>query len=203
MNLEMNPNDKGLARELLASCGGAYGPMMKAVELLDRDKSDDFFEAFGVLATSLDGLMDLAATARQTSGKIDQRSLLLHFSGTGHTGKFDTIETTIGAELPRQVQAFAHTLVPLSMVGGKYYYDNGDANVELRGLVPYGKQVGTPYAHLAALIWVEDGGMSAQILGNQLSAGLPNKMAGIDVIDYFQAPRLRHGTEKAKEALGL
>lgn len=201
---------------LLPTCGGTQNrTMLKAAELLEASDSDDFYEALGPFGQALlredrkapgkelEPLNELVKTALSTTGVVDLESVILHFSGYEHTHKFDSVPTIVAREIPSGLQSFAHTLIPLSMVNGCYYYDNDPAYVQLKGLTQFGPSQGTPYAHLGGLVWFEDGGLSVRVLASQLEDGLATSISGLSEIDYSQAPKLQDSTRSAKKELGL
>jgi len=218
MSMEMTNGGKVALVRVLPTCGGTQNlPMLKAAELLYSSESEDFYEALGPLGVALRAtseqvqspgqelrpLEEIIDTARKTTGKVDLESVIRHFSGTEHTLKFDNVPTIVARELPEELRAFAHTLLPLTMVDGRYYYDNGPANVEIKGLVTIGPCQGTPYAHLAGVVCFEDDGLSVNVLAEQLVSGLVTRVKNVTVLDYSQAPKLQQSTREAKQTLGM
>ncbi len=216
MNLEITKGGRYGLVHLLPTCGGTDNiVMVKAAEYLKCNTSEDFVDALGPFGRCLTEkeaelpvrelrpIEEIAETAKQTTGKVDLASVILHFSGAEHFRKFQTVPTIVGREIPEELRAFAHTLLPLTVVGGRYYYDNGVANVEIRGLVQFGPSNGSPYAHLAGLVWLPDGGLSARVLAAQAACGIPENVVGVTLLDYNKTPRLQKATVAAKEALGL
>ncbi len=191
---------------LLPSCGGTMAGMWYLAKLIRDSDSMDIVETLGEETLNHPdsaALLELMATCEQVNGKLDLEGILTHFGSHDHLHKFDRVGTAVAAELPEELRPVAHTLLPLTLVGGKYFYENGDATVEFRGLVQLGPSLGAPYAHLASLIWIEDGGLSATILDRQLHDGVAGRAVHIQVIDYAQAPLLTKATVAAKEALGI
>ncbi len=197
---------KKLLIHFLPSCGGTMSSMWLAAKRIQGSESTDLVEVLGEEWFTYPGseaLTELTSSCEQIHGTLDLEGIVTHFASYKHLHKFDSVPTDAGRELPLDQRTVAHTLLPLTLVGGKYFYENGEANIELRGLVQLGPTLGTPYAHLASLIWIEDSGLSAKILDYQAKDGVAERAAKLSVIDYTKAPLLVAATEAAKQALGI
>ncbi len=202
---EMTKEGKDAIVRILPSCGGTLASMWYLAKLIKESEELNLHTILGELLDHQDSaaLHELAVSCEATNGVIDLEGVIRHFASYQHLSKFDKVRTVVAAELPRRAQAVAHTLLPLTLVGGEYRYENGDASVPISGLVQIGPTKGSPYAHLASLIWIEDGGISAAILDRQAHDGVVGRAKLLEGVDYTQAPRLRDATVAAVEALGL
>lgn len=201
MNLEMDTGFRAGALPLLASCGGTGSPMLNIAIHIKRSDSMDLREIVRGLVDAPGPIREIIETCQKTNGALDLEGLIRHFASFEHTTKMSNLRVTVARELPTVQIAFAHTLLPLTIVDGKYYYDCGDAFVELEGLVLVGEAVGSPYAHLASLIWLEDAGLHAEILDEQSKNGVSASAAGLTKISYFDTPKLRGDTIAGTELL--
>lgn len=201
MDLTMTTVAKDALVRLLSSCGGTTGAMQNIAERVYRSESSDLGEILGGLVVAPGPIREIIETCQSTNGVLDLEGLIRHFASFEHTTKMTGLRLTVARELPATQIPLAHTLLPLSILGGKYYYDCGKAHVELMGLVQIGPAKGSPYAHLAGLIWLPDEGLGSQILEEQRTSGVSAAARGIDRISYFDAPKLRAGTISGASAL--
>jgi hypothetical protein len=200
MNLEMTPGFEEAIVPLLSSCGGTSGPMQNIARRIQRSKSTDLGEILGGLVDAPGPMREIIATCESTNGVLDLEGLIRHFASIDHTDKMTGLELTVARELTQDVIPIAHTLLPLTVLDGRYYYDCGDAYIEIDGLVQIGPTVGSPYAHLAGLICLRDGGLHTQILSEQAEGPVSTRAQVITRISYHDAPRLQRSTlEGAKE----
>jgi hypothetical protein len=197
--------DKQTLVRLLPSCGGMMAGMWYLAKMIRDSESMDIEEILGDLLEHPDSsaLRELMQTCQAVNGIIDTEGIIAHFASYEHLHKFDSVPTVVAAEFPEEVRQVAHTLLPLTLVGGRYYYDNGQAHFEIKGLTQFGPTGGSPYAHLASLIWIKDGGLASRILSEQEKSGVVRRASQISVLDYSLAPRLSHATAEAKKALGI
>lgn len=204
MSLKMTEGSRDALVRFLPTCGGTMGTMWHLARMIRDAKSYDLEEVLGELLNHSDSsaLLELRDNCSK-EGIVDFEDVISHFASYEHLSKFDTVQTAVGAELAPELRQVAHTLLPLTLVDGQYLYDNGRANVVFKNLVQIGPTKGTPYCHLASLIWFEDGGLSATILDRQLHNGVAERAATIAEIDYDEAPILSRSTKEAKDALGL
>jgi len=203
MSTKMTAGGKDALVRILPGCGGTLGVMWLLAQRIRDSGSMDLRE---ILGSELDhpdnaALIELLSTCEKVNGLIDIDGVITHFASYKHLHKFDEVQTTVAAELPREVQAVAHTLLPLTLLAGQYAYENGDVSMPISGLTQFGPTKGTPYAHLASLIWLEDGGLSAKILERQAVGGVLDRAAQVEELDYHQAPKLMAATAKANEML--
>jgi|GEM_PF-4248691 len=194
MNLGMKPIEKDALVRLLCSCGGTTGAMQNLARLVQRSGSNDLGEILGELVSVPGPIQEITTTCEEVSGEISLTGLIRHFSSFRHTTKMTNLKVTVAHELPPEQIPLAHTLLPLTILDGKYYYDCGEAYVEIRGLVQIGPSVGSPYAHLAALLWFRDEGLHVQVLAEQARSGVAASAKGIGRISYFETPKLHAGT---------
>lgn len=201
MDMTMTPGFKAALPLILTSCGGTRGSMLNVAMRVSGSKSDDLYEILGKLLEAPGPMRELVETCAKTNGALDLEGLIRHFAGFEHTQKMTGLKATVANELPKPHVPLAHTLLPLVMVDGRWFYDCGEAYVEIVGLTQIGPTGGSPYAHLAGLIWLQDGGQSAQILAEQAENGVAAAAAGIKRISYHDAPILREGTIAGVEVL--
>lgn len=201
MSLEMTVAFRDAIVRLLVSCGGTTGAMQNIAARIQRSESNNLGEILGGLLDVPGPMQEIVATCEATNEALDLEGLIRHFASPDHLRKMTRLKATVAAELSKEQIPFAHTLLPLSIVGGKYYYDCGDTFVELTGLVQIGLVRGTPYAHLAGLIWLSDEGLHTQILTEQAENGVAASGKKFTKISYYDAPTLREGTIAGAEAL--
>lgn len=200
MDLSMTPAFREVFVSFLESCGGINGPMhgiAMRIKESDSKKLDEILGAYLDVPGPINGVIE---TCGKTNGKLDVEGLVRHFSSAKHMQEMSNLKASVASELPKEVIPFAHTLLPLSVLKGRYYYDCGDTLVELDGLIQVGPTNGSPYAHLAALIWLPDNGLGVSILAEQGANGVAASGKKFDKISYHEAPRLRKATiDGAKE----
>lgn len=194
MNLEMTPAFRDAIVRLLCSCGGTIGAMQNIAVKIKESESKDLGEILGNLLNVPGPMQEIVETCRETNGMLDLEGLIRHFASVEHTRKMTGLKFTVARELPKEQIPFAHTLLPLTVLDGKYFYDCGEAFVELEDLVQIGPTNGSPYAHLAGLIWLPDNGLHAQILTEQVTSGVAAVGRDIKKLSYHTAPKLREGT---------
>lgn len=204
MILEMTAKGKDALVRILPGCGGTMGTMWHLAQMIQDSESMNLEEILGKSLYHPDSLalLELSETCqRLNANKIDLESVITHFSSYNHLHKFDTVTTIVAAELPVKDRPIAHTLLPLTLVNGNYYYANGNISIPIKGLIQFGPTKGTPYAHLASLIWLEDNGFSEQVLAEQAQNGVLTRAKEVLSLDYHETPRLRRATREAKEKL--
>lgn len=194
MDLTMSKDFRENIPKLFVSCGGTVGSMLLLASLLQKGPSNDLGEILGAVLNVEGPVSEIVETCRQTNGILDLEGLIRHFASFEHNQKMEQLKLNLAKELPSSQVALAHTLLPLTILDGKYYYDCGDTYVEMVGLVQIGSAVGSPYAHLAGLIWLPDGGLHADILAEQASNGVAASGKEIERISFYDAPKLREGT---------
>lgn len=201
MSLEMTPSFQEATSRLLTSCGGTTGPMQNIAVRIKRSTSHNLGEILGGLLDVPGPMQEIVQACQDTNGELDLEGLIRHFSSYEHNRKMSGLKTTAAMELPKVQIPFAHTLLPITILDGKYYYDCGETFVELVGLVQIGPSEGSPYAHLAGLVWFEDEGLHAQILAEQAENGVATSGRSFDRISYHDTPVLREGTIAGEETL--
>jgi hypothetical protein len=203
--MKFTEDGKDALVRILPSCGGTMATMWYLAKLIRDSDSMDLAEILGETLYHPDSkaLLEVVETCEKVHGVIDLEGVITHFSSADHLHKFDRVPTVVAAELPEFQRAVAHTLLPLTLVAGKYCYECGDASLPVSGLVQLGPTVGTPYAHLASLIWIRDGGLSAKVLDEQAKSGVAARACELEGLDYGEAPLLREATEAAKKVLGM
>lgn len=201
MSLDVTEGGRKAAISLLASCGGRLSIVAQvALELnkVDASGAKEVFSRFAFIPA----ISELLATCEEVNGVVDSEGVVRHFSSQQHLDKITSEGSTIAAELPRKIVPFAHTLLPVTIVGGKYLVELGDHVVELRGLITQGKSVGSLFAHLASLIWVEDDLIWSEISDEQERNRVGQASRAIELIDYEKAPVLRKATLDLAAELG-
>lgn len=201
MELVMDPKFKKALPQLLASCGGTIGSMLTIATKVSESAEMDLGVILGPLVSSPGPIRELIETCEETNGTLDLEGLIRHFSNPAHLAKMSDLSVTVASELPGGQIPLAHTLLPLSILDGKHYYDCGETCVELVGLVQVGPSEGSPYAHLASLIWLPDNGLHSTILSEQGDNGVAEAGRGIERISYEEAPILRTATKAAAQQL--
>lgn len=197
---------RDLLVRFLPTCGGIKTSMWLAAKKIQGSEVSDLVEVLGrewFEYPDTVALTEMMDTCAGIHGILDLEGVVRHFASYEHMHKFDEVKTDAASELPENQRQVAHTLLPLTLVAGKYFYECGEASVEIRGLIQLGATLGTPYTHLAGLIWIEDGGLSATILDEQSRNGVADRAVKLSLIDYSQAPELVAATKAAKEVLGL
>jgi len=194
MDYGMDTGFGGGILPLLGSCGGTGSPMLNIAKHIKRSESKDLSVILRGLVDAPGPIREIVETCEKTNGVLDLEGLIRHFASFDHTTKMSNLKVTVARELAPEQIPFAHTLLPLTILDGRYYYDCGETFVELLGLVQMGEAVGSPYAHLASLIWLADGGLHSEILAEQVSSGVAASGSGISEISYFKTPRLRNDT---------
>jgi len=205
MSTEMTTGGKDALVRILPSCGGTMSTMWHLARMIRDSKSMNLREILGGLLDHPDSaaLGELVETCEKVNDLIDMEGVITHFASYEHLSKFDTVTTVVAAELPEEEQTIAHTLLPLTLIHGGYSYENDDVYLPISGLVQIGPSNGTPYAHLASVIWLEDGGLSARIMSEQAGNGVVERARKLSGLDYGKAPRLTKATIAAKEALKM
>lgn len=200
MNLDVNEGGGRTAAALFASCGGRMTMMSEvARRLVNSESAKEVFATF----CEIPAVAELLRTCEKVNGVVDTEGVVRHFSSVNHFEKIEREGTSIASELPKEVRAFAHTLLPVTIVGGKYLVEHGDSITELKGLVPIGKPDGVPYAHLAALIWLPDDLIWTDVSDEQTRNQIGAAGANIEIIDYDNAPLLQSETSRFVNELGL
>jgi hypothetical protein len=189
----------------LATCGGDVGMLFGVASTLADKESGELWEIVPKYLSPVAMKSLTCLTEEAIGGEITPESVIRRFGLPKHFHEMHKEAmagmASVAGEIPADIRAIAHTLLPVSKDG---IYANEGRIIAIKNLVPLGPQKGNLVAHLSGVFasGCTDAEIEKLLHEQALDTEFMVLADKVGIIDYG-GTKLREVTERARKALDL